>query len=71
MNTWLFDLEQSAMGLANREHGELVESAWKHDERMNRYKMVIPNQGVEMSECVCLLWQGVFELVKRDDPNWM
>ena len=29
------------MGPTSPEHGELAELAWKHDERMNRYKMVI------------------------------
>ena len=59
------------MGPASPEHGELVESAWKHDERMNGYKMVIHIQVVKQSECVCLWWRGVFESVKRDDPNRM
>ena len=40
------------MGPTSPEHGELAELAWKHDERMNRYKMVIHIQGVKCSECV-------------------
>ena len=40
------------MGLVSLEHGELAESAWKHDERMNRYKMVIHPSCKGVSEFV-------------------
>ena len=29
------------MGPASLEHSELAKSAWKHDERLNNYKMAI------------------------------
>ena len=32
------------MGLASLEHGELAELAWKHDERLNNYKMATHTQ---------------------------
>ena len=32
------------MGPTSPEHGELAESAWKHDERLNNYKMATHTQ---------------------------
>ena len=45
------------MGPASLEHGEMVESAWKHDERLNNYKMathtqVEDEQKVQCDRCV-------------------
>ena len=59
------------MGLASPKHGELAESAWKHDERLNMYKMVIHIQVEKVRECVSLRWCGVFESIKRHDQDWM
>ena len=36
------------MGPASPEHGELAESAWKHDERLNSYKMATHTQVEEV-----------------------
>ena len=32
------------MGLVSLEHGEMIESAWKHNERLNSYKMATHTQ---------------------------
>ena len=39
------------MGPASPEHGELVESASKHDEILNNYKMAIDIQVEKKHEC--------------------
>ena len=59
------------MGPASPEHGELAESAWKHDERMNMYKMVIHPSCKRVSESVCggevyLNWLKKMILIGRD-----
>ena len=45
------------MGLASPEHGEMVESAWKHDERLNNYKMATHTK----EEDVCVQARVIIE----------
>ena len=39
------------MGPASPEHGELAESTWKYDERLNSYKMATHTQVEEVGKC--------------------
>ena len=39
------------MDPASLEHGELAELAWKHDERLNSYKMATHTQVEDEKKC--------------------
>ena len=75
MNTWHSDLERSPMSPASPKHYELLESTWRHDERLNNYKMDIHIQVVCVIECGryrCLVCDSVKSeglFIAKDDTN--
>ena len=39
------------MGLASPEHSEMAEAAWKHNEKLNNYKMATHTQVEDEEKC--------------------